>query len=101
MSLWSGLVSDVSEIAQDDGEQVKITTASGVFYVRAMWEGLSLSGGEQGGPRMWVAAADLPSDFTQSNTVTYPATSAGTVYEIEHRALDGHGVELITLRAQP
>lgn len=92
-NIWRHLEADVATIFQKDGEQLTIITASGTYGVIGFWDGLSLEEGEQGGERAWVAAADLPSDFTQGDTLSYE----GVTYTVSHRAPDGHGMEALTL----
>lgn len=96
MGVWADEVQgDIARLTAEDGEQVRITTATVTVTVNAFWEALSLSGGEQAGQRMWVATDDLPSDFTQGDTLTYD----GTTYTVTHRDPDGHGMERVTLYA--
>ena len=93
MSLWTDLEADAAAIMEQDGEAVKITTATQTCYVRVFWQEIGLEGGEQSGPMFWCASDDLPSDFTQGNTVTRGTTT----YVISHRDPDGHGLDRITV----
>lgn len=94
MGVWVDEIEpDMAILAGEDGETVTITTATVTRSVRAFWESLSLAGGEQAGEQMWVAATDLPADFTQGNIITYEQTA----YTVTHREPDGHGMERITL----
>lgn len=93
MGLFDDLTADVAAIAEADGEQVKITTATQTCYVRGFWEAESLVGGEQGGPFVWIAFADMPADMAMGDSLTYD----GNTYRIEHRADDGHGLQRLTL----
>lgn len=94
-SFWSGVQTDASAIITADGGQVRITTGSGASLVYVFWENLSLVGGEQEGPYMWIASADIPTGFTQGNLVRKGTTD----YTVVHREPDGHGLERVTLQA--
>jgi len=96
MSTWTDLQSDVSDVIAQDGETVIITTDSGQHSVPVFWSSLSLVGGEQEGPSLDAADADLPADLTQGNTVTY----SGTTYTIVHRQPDGHGLTTLILHEE-
>lgn len=93
MGIWTELEADAAILIAQDGERVKIVTATQTCYVNALWESESLDGGEQGGPFMWIALEDMPSDLRTGNAVT----RNGTSYRIEHRADDGHGLQKWTL----
>ncbi len=97
MGVWDSVATDAAAIIQTDGVEVRITPATGeAKTVKALWQGLSLEGGELDGPRMWCADADLPADLTQGDTVAYPIVG-GTTYAITHRDPDGHGMSELTL----
>lgn len=93
MGLWQDMQADSLSLFEDDGETVEITSGGRGHFVRVFWQALSLDGGELGGPRFYVVTDDLPSSFTQGDTVTYDSVS----YEVTHRNPDGHGLELVTL----
>jgi len=93
---WGELESDVADIIAGDGETVTITTDSGAHSVSVFWQGLSLEGGEQGGPAVEVADADIPADMTQGDTLT----RAATTYTIAHRQPDGHGLTRLVLHEE-
>lgn len=93
MALWTDEIEDdPALLMQEDGEQIKVVTSAGTFYPYVFWQSLSLEG-EQGGPRFTIASADIPSGFTQGNTVT----RNGKDYVVTHRDPDGHGLEVVTL----
>ena len=86
---------DKTALFLEDGEQIKIITAAGTYYVKVFWKATDEDGSETIGPRFWVAASDLPSDFARGDSVTYNAV----VYTVSHQLRDGHGIDLVTLHS--
>lgn len=93
MSEFLDSVTDIAEIIAADGDFIDVTTGSRTYRVPCFWEGQSIAGGDQEGPRIWIAAADMPDGWTQSDTIVYN----GTTYVMTHKEPDGHGLVMVTL----
>lgn len=86
------IAADFADWIREDGDEVTVVSATQRVPVQAFWKGLSLRG-EQDGPEMVVVTEDLPSDFTQGNSVIYDSAT----YTVTHRQPHGHGTERISL----
>ena len=93
MGEWTDSAVDVAELIEVDGDPATITTTAGTYDVQVFWIPKNIEGGEQDGPRAYVAAADLPVTLPQGSTFRYD----GTDYTISVKIPDGHGLMELVL----
>lgn len=96
MSIWTDAEDDCSWILGEDGETIRINTASGGYELAVFWRAGGMDEGAQApaGPHIYVASADLPADAQQGNSVI----RAHTTYTIAGLQPDGYGMTRVVLR---